>query len=156
MFSHFSHHGKSWEIMGNHGKFGGTNSVPSKRLKEAHLLLMLTLCVLQRERERDAPAEWVGQWRSSGWLMPNNSCKSGVPVSRRAWEFVAKRLVQGRAKQLPAQISVGEAEFAARCLVQGRVKQLPVQILVGEAEFVAKRLVQGCVNQLPVQILAPV
>ena len=78
--------------------------------------------------------------------MPNNSCKSGVPVSRRAWEFVAKRLAQGRVKQLPVQILVGEAEFVVKYLAQGRVKQLPEQILVGEAELVAKRLVQGCVN----------
>ena len=32
----------------------------------------------------------------------------GVPVSRRAW-------VQGRVKQLPVQILVGDAEFVAKC-----------------------------------------
>ena len=34
-----------------------------------------------RERERE------NGWRSSGWLIPNHSCKIGVPVSRRAWEI---------------------------------------------------------------------
>ena len=53
-----------------------------------------------RERERECG------WRSSGWLIPSHSCKIGVPVRRRAWEFLAKHVVQGRAKQLPVQILV--------------------------------------------------
>ena len=82
----------------------------------------------ERERERE------NGWRSSGWLIPNHSCKIGVPVSRRAWEFLAKRVAQGRVKQLPVQILAGYGrawEFPAKRVAQGRVRRLPAQILAG-------------------------
>ena len=65
----------------------------------------------QRERERGGRECASGQqvaprngWRPSEWLIHSRSCQSGVPVIRRAWEFVAKGVVQGRVRQLPAQI----------------------------------------------------
>ena len=38
--------------------------------------------------------------------MSNRCRKSGAPASRRAWEFVAKLVVQGLVKQLLVQILV--------------------------------------------------
>ena len=65
----------------------------------------------ERERERERRECASGQqvaprngWRPSEWLIHSRSCQSGVPVIRRAWEFVAKGVVQGRVRQLPAQI----------------------------------------------------
>ena len=45
-------------------------------------------------------------WHSSGWLIPSHGCTVFVLVSRWAWEFLAKHVVQGGAKQFPVQILV--------------------------------------------------
>ena len=70
----------------------------------------------ERERRREgesdsmcnnSPAEWTSPedgWRSSGRRIPDHSSRSDVPRRWRAWEFLAKCVVQGRVKQLLVQI----------------------------------------------------